>query len=191
MAKNRNLKVNTFYNFKLRKRPSFFIGTYIILSSFFIKYTLSEFITDSSPFGFLTVNYLEDFIFIISIFTVLLSLLSLFIFNRKHSRKIGYKVWNLNSKKMMWFLFLIILLLYISLFSLLRFGLENFIIPAFIIGYGITLILLNFSKSINLYYFAITSLLIGFIPLFTTNTGFISLYVLGMAHFMHGFFNKN
>ena len=132
MAKNRNLKVNTFYNFKLRKRPSFFIGTYIILSSFFIKYTLSEFITDSSPFGFLTVNYLEDFIFIISIFTVLLSLLSLFIFNRKHSRKIGYKVWNLNSKKMMWFLFLIILLLYISLFSLLRFGLENFIIPAFI-----------------------------------------------------------
>lgn len=190
MAKNRNLIANTFHNFKLRKRSSLFIGTYIILGSFFIKYTLSEFITDSSPFGFLTVNYLEDFIFLISIVFVILSILSLFYSNRKYCRKIGNKIWNSKSKKMMWLFFVIILLLYLSLFTLLRNGLENFMIPTFIIGYGIAIILLNFSKTIHLYYFVIATILIGFIPLFISNTNFTSLYMLGITHYLYAYFYK-
>ena len=191
MAKNRNLIKNTSYNFKLRSRPSFFIGTYVILSTLLIKTTLTGFITDSSPFGFLTVNYLEGFIFIITFFGVFFSLLALFFGNRKYQRTIGNKVWNKNSKKMMWLLFILIIALYGVEFYLLRSGEEAFIIPTFIIGYGLLLLLLNFSKKISLYQFSIVSFLIGFIPLFVDNFGFNSLFILGVVHYVYAYINRS
>ena len=190
MAKNRNLIKNTSYNFKLRSRPSFFIGTYIILCTFLIKTTLNGFITDSSPFGFLTVNYLEGLIFIITFFGVLLSLFALFFGNRKYQRKIGNKVWNKNSKKMMWLLLALTTALYEVEFYLLRSGEEAFIIPTFIIGYGLTFLILNFSRIISLYQFSIICFLIGFIPLFIDDFGFYTLFILGIAHYVFAFLNR-
>lgn len=191
MAKNKNLIKNTFYNFKLSKRPSLFIGTYIILSALLIKTTLSEFITDSSPFGFLTVNYLEAFIFIITFLGVLFSLLALFFGNRKYQRKIGNKIWNSNSKKMVWTLLILILILYIIEFYLLRSGQEIFIIPTFIIFYGLLLITLNLSRLTPIYLFSMICISIGFIPLLFDNSGFYSLFSLGAFHYIFAFINKD
>jgi hypothetical protein len=190
MAKNRNLIKNTSYNFKLRSRSSFFIGTYIILSTLLIKTTIIGFITDSSPFGFLTVNYLEGFIFIITFFGVLISLLALFFGNRKHQRTIGNKVWNKNSKKMMCLLFTLITILYGIEFYLLRNGEEAFIIPTFSIGYGLLLLTLNFSRTILLYKFSIVCTLIGFLPLFVEDFGFYTLFILGISHYIFAFVNR-
>lgn len=190
MAKNRNLIKNTSYNFKLRSRPSFFIGAYIILGSILIKTIISGFTTDASPFGFLTVNYLESFIFICTLLVVIFSLLAFFFGNRKHERKIGNKVWNRNSKKMMWLLFCLLIILYLFEFYLLRIGQEAFIIPTFIIGYGLLLLALNFSKKISLYQFSIACFLIGFIPLFVDGFAFYSLIILGIAHCVFSFLNR-
>jgi len=190
MAKNKNLIKNTSYNFKLRSRPSFFIGTYIILGSLLIKTVISGFTTDASPFGFLTVNFLELFIFIITGICVIFSLLAFFFGNRKHERKIGNKIWNRNSKKMMWLLLCLLTILYLFEFYLLRIGQEAFIIPTFIIGYGLLLLALNFSKKTSLYQFSIACFLIGFIPLFIDGFGFYSLITLGISHYTYAYLTK-
>ena len=190
MAKNKNLIKNTLYNFKLRSRPSFFIGTYIILGSLLIKTVISGFTTDASPFGFLTVNYLESFIFICTLLVVIFSLLAFFFGNRKHERKIGNKIWNRNSKKMMWLLLCLLTILYLFEFYLLRIGQEAFIIPTFIIGYGLLLLALNFSKKTSLYQFSIACFLIGFIPLFIDGFGFYSLITLGISHYIYAYLTK-
>lgn len=190
MAKNKNLIKNTSYNFKLRSRPSFFIGIYIITTSLLIDMVIVGFTTEASPFSFLTVNFLEFFIFSISLLGITFSLLALFFGNRKHQRRIGYKIWNKNSKKMMWFVFLLLTILYIIAFYLLRTAQEAFIIPTFIISYGILLLILNLSKTITLYLFSIASILIGFIPLFVDGFGFYTLIILGVIHLIYSYLNK-
>jgi len=184
MAKNRNLIRNTSYNFKLRKRPSLFIGTYIIIGTLIIQTTIKGFTTEASPFGFLTVNYLESFIVVITGLGFLFSLLALYFGNRKHQRKIGFKLWNRNAKKSMYLLIILFLLLYFIEFYLLRIGQERFIIPAFLIGYGFLLMSLNFSRSKALFIFSMVSICIGFIPLFIESVGFYSLFTLGISHYI-------
>ena len=174
----------------LRNRPSFFIGTYIILASLLINTIISGFTTEASPFGFLTVNYLELFIFSITLLGTIFSLLALFFGNRKYLRKIGYKVWNKNSKKMMWLLLSIITLIYIIEFYLLRIGQEIFIIPTFIISYGIILLFLNHSKIVLLYLLSMVCFLIGFIPLFVDDFGFYTLIIFGIAHYTFAFLKR-
>ena len=180
MAKNRNLIKNTSYNFKLRSRTSFFIGTYILLGALLIHTVISGFTIDSSPF-----------IFIITGICVFFSLLALFFSNRKYERKIGNKVWNKNSRKMLWLLFLLVIILYSIEFYLLRIGEEAFIIPTFILGYGILLLALNFSKTKALYLFSITSFLIGLVPLFIDGFGLYSLITLGLSHYVYGVTSRN
>lgn len=191
MAKNRNLIRNSTFNFQLKGKPSIFIGVYILLGTLLIKLTIEGFTTDGSPFGFLTVNYLETFIFIITLFVFLLSLLALFFGNRRFQRNIGNKIWNRNSKKLTWSLILLIILLYFALFYLLRIGEERFIIPTFLIGYGFILMVLNFSKTIILYLFSMASILLGFIPLFIDGAGYYSLIILGVSHFVFAYLNRS
>ena len=190
MAKNRNLISNTTFNFKLRKRPSIFIGSYLILAAITIKFVISEFITNDSPLSFLTVNYLETFIFILTFLGVLFSLLAIFFGNRKHQRKIGFKLWNKNTKKSMWLVFLAITVLYFIEFYLLRIGEEIFIIPTFIISYGFLLILFNFSRIKILYQFSTASFIIGFLPLLVENFVFQTLIIFGISHLIFGFSNS-
>jgi len=190
MAKNRTLIKNSAYNFKLSSRSCFFIVSYFILGTLLIKTVISGFIAVNSPFSFLTVNFLEYFIFSISFLVFLFSILSLFFDSRRKARKTGTKVWNQYSKKMMWILYLLLISFYGCAFYLLRIGEEIFIIPAFIIGYGILLLILNFSKKIQLYQFSIACFLIGFIPLFVDGFGFYSLTILGIAHYIFSFTTK-
>ena len=148
------------------------------------------FTTEASPFSFLTVNFLEFFIFSISLLGITFSLLALFLGNRKHQRRIGYKIWNKNSKKMMWFVFFAITVLYFIEFYLLRIGQETFIIPTFIISYGFLLILFNFSRIKVLYQFSMTSFIIGFLPLLIENFSFQTLIIFGISHLVFGFLNS-
>lgn len=190
MGKNRNLINNLFYNFKLNGRPSIFIGLYIILGSLLIKSTITGFHTDASPFGFLTVNFFEGFIFIITLLVLLFSLLAIFYGSRRYARRIGNKVWNANSKKSLWFLLGLIIVIYLILFYLLRIGEEIYIIPSFLMSYGFLLILLNFSRSKEFYYLSMTSFALGLLPLRYPNYGFNSLFILGVAHLVFGFTSK-
>ena len=190
MAKNKNLIKNSNQNFKLFGRPSMFIGIYILIGAFFIQETISGFTTDGSPFGFLTVNFLEGFIFIITLLVFLFSLLALFFGNRKHQRKIGNKIWNRNSKKSMWLFIFLIALFYFVLIYLLRIGEEQLIIPAFLIGYGLVLMALNFSKSKALYYFSALSIFLGILSLYTNGINFYLLMCLGVTHIIYGLLTR-
>jgi hypothetical protein len=185
MAKNKNLIKNTAYNFKLIKRALFFIGVYIILGALLIKTIINGFSTDSSPFGFLTVNFLEYFITIITLLVFLFSLLALFFGNRRYQRKIGFKIWNTNSFKSFEMLLFLIVINYLVAFSLLRSGLENYIIPSFLIGYGVVLSILNFSKTASLYYFSVSSFCLGILALFL-GFGIDFLFILGCFHIIYG-----
>ncbi len=190
MAKNKNLIKNRNFNFTLKGRPSIFIGIYFLIGAFLIKTTIKGFSTDGSPFGFLTVNFLEGFIVIITVLVVLFSMLALFFGNRRLQRKIGNKIWNRNSKTSILFLIILITLLYLTLFYLLRIGEEQFLIPAFTIGYGCILMILNFSKSIALYYFSMFCFLLGIIALYTNGMNFLLLMSLGVAHIFYGFLTR-
>lgn len=190
MSKNKNLIKNASYNFRLRKRPSIFIGIYILIGSLFIKTIIEGFSTDSSPFGFLTVNFLEGFIIIITTLVVLFSLFALFFGNRKRERNIGNKIWNTNSRKQLWLLFILIILMYVVAFYFLRNGTEHFIIPSFIITYGLTLIFLNFSKIKELYNFSMVVFLLGIFALYIPISSFIFLFALGISHIVYGMIKK-
>tara|TARA_R110002124_G_scaffold86577_4_gene223717 strand:- start:92 stop:676 length:585 start_codon:yes stop_codon:yes gene_type:complete len=190
MAKNRNLIKNTNFNFALSGRPSIFVGIYILVGALLIKMTIKGFTTDSSPFGFLTVNFLEGFIVIITILVVLFSMLALFFGNRRFQRKIGNKIWNWNSKKSIFLLIVLLTLLYFIEFYFLRIGEEQLIIPAFFIGFGCVLMILNFNKSIALYYFSMFCFLLGIIALYTNGMNFYLLMTLGIAHVFYGFFTR-
>lgn len=190
MVKNRNLIKNTSYNFKLYGRPSIFIGIYILIATLLIKETINGFSTDGSPFGFLTVNFFEGFIFIITLLVFLFSLLAIFFGSRRYTRRIGNKVWNSNSKKSIWILLGLIAITYITLFYLLRIGEETFIIPAFLISYGFILLLLNFSKSKEVYYLVMACFILGLLALLYPSYGFNSLFILGVGHLVFGLTHK-
>lgn len=190
MAKNKNLIKNASYNFRLRKRPSIFIGIYIVLGTLLIKTTIEGFSTDSSPFGFLTVNFLENFIFIITLLVVLFSLLALFFGNRRYERKIGNKIWNSNSRKQLLLLILLLILMYVVAFYFLRNGTEQFIIPSFLIGYGLILVFLNFSKKKELYNFSMVVFLLGIFALYIPVSDFMFLFALGVSHVLYGMIKK-
>ncbi|WKD84925.1 hypothetical protein KCTC32516_00261 [Polaribacter huanghezhanensis] len=190
MAKNRDLIKNTNFNFSLKGRPSIFIGIYILMGALLIKTTIEGFSTDGSPFGFLTVNFLEGFIVIITVLVVLFSMLALFFGNRKFQRKIGNKIWNRNSKKSMILLIGLLTLLYFIEFYFLRIGEEQFLIPAFLIGFGGVLMILNFSKSTTLYYLSMISVSLGIIALYTNGMNFYLLMSLGVAQIFYGFFTR-
>lgn len=190
MAKNRNLIKNNLYNFKLRSRSSFFIETYFILGAFLIETVISGFIAVDSPFSFLTVDFLEFFILIVTFLVFLFSTLALFFDSRRNARKIGNKVWNRNSKKMMWLFGLLMILLYIIEFYLLKTGEEAFIIPTFIISYGFLLMILNFSKTKALFVFSMASILIGLSSLFFPNYEFYGLLLLGVSHIVFGIISQ-
>lgn len=190
MAKNRNLISNSFYNFKLNGRPSIFIGLYIILGSLLIQSTITGFHTDASPFGFLTVDFFEGFIFIITLLVFLFSLLAIFFGSRRYARRIGNKVWNTNSKKSLWILLSLIIIIYFILIYLLRIGEEVYIIPTFLMNYGFLLLVLNFNKSKEVYYLAMTCFILGLLPLFYPSYGFNSLFILGVAHLVFGLTHK-
>ncbi|GEM_PF-818023 len=190
MAKNKKLIKNESYNFRLRKRPTIFIGTYILIGTLFIKTIIKGFSTDSSPFGFLTVNFLEGFIFIITLLVVLFSLLALFFGNRRYQRKIGNKVWNTNSRNQFLLLIVLIILMYVVAFYFLRNGSEQFIIPVFLITYELTLVILNFSKTTALYYFSMVIFLLGILALYIPVSAFIFLFALGISHLIYGIILK-
>jgi hypothetical protein len=190
MSKNKNLIKNAAYNFRLRKRPTIFIGIYILIGTLFIKTTIEGFSTDSSPFGFLTVNFLENFIFIITLLVVLFSILALFFGNRKYERKIGNKIWNVNSRKQLWFLVILTIIMYVVAFYFLRNGTEQFIIPSFLITYGLTVVFLNFSKIKELNYFSMVIFLLGILALYIPVSGYIFLFALGISHLIYGMIKK-
>lgn len=190
MGKNRNLINNSFYNFKLNGRPSIFIGLYIILGGLLIQNTITGFHTDASPFGFLTVDFFEGFIFIITLLVFLFSLLAIFFGSRRYARRIGNKVWNTNSKKSLWLLLGLIVITYIILFYLLRIGEEIYIIPTFLMSYGFILLFLNFSKSKEVYYLAMACFILGLLPLIYPSYGFNSLFIVGVAHLVFGLTRK-
>ena len=190
MTKNRNLIKNTAYNFKLSGRPSIFVGFYFLLGTFLIQTTIEGFSTDASPFGFLTVNYLELFVFLITFLVLLFSLLALFFANRKLQRNIGNKIWNRNSKKSMWLLIFLITLLYFILFYLLRMGEEQFLIPAFLIGYGCIIMALNYRKLKSLYYLSMLCIVLGMVSLYTYGFNFYILMSLGVAHVLYGILTR-
>lgn len=190
MAKNKNLIKNTNFNFTLKGRPSIFIGIYIILGTFLIKTAIDGFSTDGSLFGFLTVNFLEGFICISTLLVILFSVFALFFGNRKHQRKIGNKIWNTNSRKQFLLLIILIILIYNFEFYLLRKGTEQFIIPSFLIVYGLFLILLNFSKIKELYCLSMISFLLGILSLYIPISDFMFLFALGISHIVYGILKK-
>lgn len=190
MFKNKDLIKNTSYNFRLRKRPTIFIGIYILIGTLLIKTTIEGFSTDSSPFGFLTVNFLENFIFIITLSVVLFSMLALFFSNRKYERKIGNKIWDTSSRKQLSLLLTLIIIMYVVAFYFLRNGTEQFIIPSFLITYGLTLVFLNFSKIKELNYFSMVIFLLGILALYIPLSDFIFLFALGISHLIYGIIKK-
>ena len=117
-------------------------------------------------------------------------MLALFFGNRRFQRKIGNKIWNWNSKKSIFLLIVLLTLLYFIEFYFLRIGEEQLIIPAFFIGFGCVLMILNFNKSIALYYFSMFCFLLGIIALYTNRINFYLLMSLGVAHIFYGFFTR-
>lgn len=190
MGKNKNLINNFSYNFKLRGVSSILIGIYIILGTFLIQTILIGYTTVDSPFSFLTIDMLELFIFAVTVLAILFSALALFFGNRRITRRLHYKVWNAHSKKSVWQFFGLFIFGYIIFFYLLNAGFYDFIIPAFLICYGLLLSLLNYRKQPPLYIFTIISILFGFIALFFPTHWFYTLISLGTTHVIYGILVK-
>lgn len=187
MKKHKQLVTTTSMNFALRSRPSFFIGTYLIVFALVTRAVLSGFITDASAFSFLTVDLLEMVLLLFSLLLLLFGLLALFFGNRSHLRSMGYALWNRNSKKVMWLLFLLLGIGYTLGLYLLRNGYELYIIPTCIVYYGFMIIGLNFSKHLSLYLFSLCCICIGFLPLCVDSFGLYSIGILGIAHYIFSY----
>lgn len=191
MTENKNLIGNRSFNFKLKGVSSVLIGIYILISSVLIKLTLTAFVTDDSPVGFLSIENLGALIGFITFLAYVFSLLALFFGSRKAARKINYKVWSNPSKKSLRQIVILFIFGYIIMYSLLNNGYYNFIVPTFLICYGLLLSLLNYSKYTSLYVFTLVSILIGIFALFFPEYWLQSLMFLGLTHIAFGILVKN
>jgi len=191
MANNKNPTDNHSFNFRLKGTASILIGIYMLLGATLIQAVLTSFITDASPFGFLSIENLEVFIGLIIILIFFFSLLALFFGSRRAARKLGHNVWNKPSKKSGWLLLLLFFLVYLIGYLLLENGYFNYIVPAFLMCYGFLLSALNYNKYTSLYVLTIASILLGFLSLFFPSYWEYSLTALGVVHIGFGVVVKN
>tara|TARA_B110001454_G_scaffold192639_1_gene193048 strand:- start:14 stop:613 length:600 start_codon:yes stop_codon:yes gene_type:complete len=186
MITQKQAHTNTFAKVQLPPRTHFFIGSYLFLISLGIETLLSGFITDASPFSFLTVDLLELCIFIGTGLGVLFTITALFWGHRRHVRADGRSFWNGDSKKMASLLILWILLLYLLAYYLLQRGTEYYIIPTILLGYALLIAVLNFSRLRALTLFSLLTFFLGCLSLFITGIGFKCLLLLGIAQLLLG-----
>jgi len=191
MTKNKHLTDNHSFNFRLKGTASILIGVYMLLGATLIKAVLTGFITDDSPFGFLSIENVEVFIGVIIVLLFFFSLLAVFFGSRRTARKLGHNVWNAPSKKSFWLLLPGCFLIYLIGYLLLENGYFNYIVPAFLICYGFLLSALNYNKYTSLYVLTIISIFIGFFSLFFPSYWQYTLMSLGLAHIVFGVSAKN
>lgn len=191
MDKNKKLIANPFFNFKLRGLSSILIGVYIFIGAISVKELLGGFITDESPIGFLSIENLDMVIGIVTLLVLIFSLLAVFYGSRRNSRKLGHRIWNEPTKKSVWQTIVLFLFGYIIMFSLVNNGYFNYVVPVFLICYGILLSLLNYSKFRPLFKFSITCMLLGvFVALFNDYWAH-GLMGLGLMHVVFGILVRN
>ncbi|MDD7914778.1 hypothetical protein [Polaribacter ponticola] len=182
---------NNQLNFSLKEYSSIQIGIYFLFAAFLIKSILEGFLIDDNPLGMMSAEIIELLVLIIILFTLLFSSLALFFKGRRKIRKKKSKLWNSKTKN--------ISLKYLASFSIIIFvliflnnqGFINYLTPAFLLFYGLSLIILKIKKSKNIFILSIVSFMLAVICFMIPNYWYSSIFILGIAHITYGVVVKN
>jgi hypothetical protein len=178
-------------NFSLKGNASIQIGVYFLLAAYVIKTVLDGFLVDDNPFGMMSAEIIEFIIISITFFTFLFSALALYFKGRRQSNKFQYKLWNAKTKKNFWFFILSFIGILFLLITLMNLGYIDFIVPSFLLLYGLLTFLNKNKKRKSLLILSGICLLLAFLCILIPSYWYSSIFILGIAHITYGFVVRN
>lgn len=187
MSKHDNFEVN----FSLKGFASIQIGIYFLVTAYVIKNILDGFLIDDNPAGMLSVEIIEMLIIGLVFFTLLLSSFALYFKGRRASKKYHHTLWNGKTKTAFWKYIIVFLIIFITLFLLMKQGFIDFITPVFLILYGILLLFFRNKNRKNLIILTLISILLAVVCFVIPSYWYSSLFILGIAHITYGVIHKN
>lgn len=191
MNKIKNTHDNFLANFVLKGFTSILIGVYILLGSYLIKLILNGFLVDGNPMGFMSPQIIEILISTIAFLVFLFSSFALFFSGRRIARKFRFKLWNGKTKTTFIEYILFVILMFVTLFLLIKEGFIDFLTPAFLLLYGVLLIILRKTKNINLLILALISFLLAILCYVIPSYWYSALSILGIGHIVYGLAVRN
>lgn len=187
MKKHDNFQVN----FSLKGFTSIQIGVYIFITSYLIKSILDGFIIDNNPLGMLSPQIVEIVIITLAVFTFLFSSFALYFKGRRSAKRFQFQLWNSTTKRAFIKYSISFLLLFLLLYFLMKQGYIDFITPAFLLIYGIILLLFKNKERKNLYIISGVSVLLAILCIVIPTYWYSALTILGIAHITYGVVVKN
>lgn len=190
MGKNKNLHDNFSLNFVLRSFNSVQVGLYFLLGAYLLKSSLQNFIADENPMGMLSIEIIEILQIAIVVLVALFSSFALFFSAKRQARKFQYKLWNGKTKRYFW-TFLIAIIVGLFVLNLIT-NSGNIILltPAFLVYYGIFLVILNSKKKKNLYLISGISFLLAPLVYIIPTYWYSAILIIGASHIVYGLINR-
>jgi hypothetical protein len=182
MSKHDNLEVN----FSLKGNASIQIGVYFLITAYLIKTILDGFLIDDNLVGMFSPEILEFIITGITFSTFLLSGLALYFKGKRNAKKFEYQLFNKKTKKNFWLFILSFIGIFIFLVVLKNLGYIDFIVPSFLILYGLLTFLNKKKERKGLLIISAISILLGVICILIPGYWYSSLCILGIGHIAYG-----
>ena len=186
MANNKHLHDNFEVNFSLKGVTSILIGIYFFLLSYVYNYVITNFLVDDHTLGMLSPQIIEIiFISLAGVF-IFFSSFALFFSGKRISKSFHLLLWNGKTKVSFLIYILGIILLFILLITLMKFGLVNLIAPSFLFIYGIFLLLIKNKARKNILILSALSLLLSIYCFVIPSYWYSSITILAIAHAAYG-----
>lgn len=186
MSKSKNLQTNDAQNFILKGLNSIQIGLYFLLSVYVLKSLLDAFLSDESFLAMMSIQIIENIGVSLAVFIFLFSALAVFFSSRRRTRKMGFKVWNSESKKHFWIysIFTIIGIVILSFVKIL--GYTVYLAPLFLLFSGSLLALLNTKKEKPYYLLAGINVLLAVLVFIIPSYWYSAILIVGISFLAYG-----
>ena len=186
MSKNKNLQANNSQNFILKGINSIQIGLYILLSVYLLKSLLDAFLSDESFLAMMSIQIIENIGISLVVFIFLFSALAVFFSSRRRARKLGFKVWNPQSKKQFWIYSAFVIIGIVILSFVKSIGLTTYLAPLFLLFSGTLFALLNAKKEKPYYLLAGINVLLAVLVFIIPSYWYSAILIVGISFLAYG-----
>lgn len=180
------------HNLSLQGSSGIFFGILSLIYIFLIYSLINQFTISDGNLSVLPISFFEILLVIISILFIVISYTIVVLINRKRRRKLRLKGWELNSKKIGLVYLIHLILGGVMLYTLMNYGIIKLIVPASLILYGISSIIVNKYTFGKTNYLGLFFLINGLFSILFSELLFIFWgLAFGVYHIIYGmFYNK-
>jgi hypothetical protein len=186
MVKKTVLHDNFEVNFTLQGFTSVLIGGYFFLLGYVYKYILESFLIDGHALAFLSPEIIEILFISLAITFVFLCSCALFFSGLRTARSFQQRFWNSKTINFFFKFIIIVVLVFVLLTGLTKYGFVDLLMPIFLIIYAIFLFFVREKERKNLIFLSILALLLGILCFIIPSYWNTTFTILAISHITYG-----